>query len=207
VDVRVIEADLGQRDQIVRAADRTQDLDVGLLVACAGFGTSGPLVDADLANEIDMVDVNCTSVLAMVHHFAPRFAARGRGGIVLMSSIMAFQGVPLAANYAATKAYVQVLAEGLRQELAPAGVDVLASAPGPVLTGFAARARMKMGLGLSPAKVARPTLAALGRRTTVRPGLLSILLESSFIGQPRGMRGWILGRIMRGMTDPHAAPR
>ena len=52
------------------------------------------------------------------------------GGIVLMSSLVAFQGVPRAANYAATKAYVQSFAEALRLELKPLGVDVIASAPG-----------------------------------------------------------------------------
>jgi uncharacterized protein len=48
------------------------------------------------------------------------------------------QGMPYAAHYAATKAYVQALAEALSVELAPAGVDVLAAAPGPTHSGFAA---------------------------------------------------------------------
>jgi short-subunit dehydrogenase len=59
-----------------------------------------------------MIDVNCLAVAALAHHFGNRFAKAGRGGLVLMSSLLAFQGVPGAANYAATKAYVQSLAEG-----------------------------------------------------------------------------------------------
>jgi len=43
-------------------------------------------------------------MLAMSWHFARRFAARRRGGLVLMSSLLTFHGVPRAANYAATKA-------------------------------------------------------------------------------------------------------
>jgi uncharacterized protein len=61
-----------------------------------------------------------------------------------MSLIVAFQGVPNAAHYAATKAYIQSLAEALVIELKPFGVDVLAAAPGPVRSGFGQRADLKM---------------------------------------------------------------
>jgi len=69
---------------------------------------------------------------------------------VLLSSLLAFQGVPRAANYAATKAWAQTFAEGLQGELGPCGVDVIACAPGPVHSGFAAVADMKMGAAVSP---------------------------------------------------------
>lgn len=118
---------------------------------------------------------------------------------MLFGSIVGFQGTPFAAHYAATKAYVQALAEGLAVELAPRGVDVVASAPGPTHTGFAARAGMRMGKALTPA-VAGPTLAALGRRTTVLPGRLTKLLTYSLAPLPRRARVAIMGRVMRGMT-------
>jgi short-subunit dehydrogenase len=94
-------ADLGD-PAAVQAA--TSDLEVGLLLAAAGYGTSGAFIDAPLELECDMVDVNCSAMLAMSWHFARRFAARRRGGLVLMSSLLTFHGVPRAANYAATKA-------------------------------------------------------------------------------------------------------
>ncbi len=200
VDTRILDADLGRPDAVRAVADATSDIQVGLLVACAGFGTSGRFIDSDLEAEMDMVDVNCRSVLALSRHFGRRFADQGRGGLVLMSSLLAFQGVPLAANYAATKAYVQTLAEGLHLELAPLGVDVVASAPGPIHSGFAARANMRMGMGQQPKDVAQATLDALGRRLTVRPGWLSKALEGSFTGLPRWARARILGRVMGGMT-------
>jgi hypothetical protein len=78
--------------------------------------------------------------------------------MVLMSSIVGFQGMPFAAHYAATKAYVQTLAEALSVELARLGVDVIASAPGPINSGFADRAGMKMGQVLHPREVAQATL-------------------------------------------------
>lgn len=200
IRVRVVAVDLADPAGPATLLAATDDLDVGLLVAAAGFGTSGPFLDGDLDAELDMLAVNCRAVAALSHAFGKRLAARGRGGLILMSSLVAFQGVPRAAHYAATKAYVQSLAEGLHHELAPRGVDVLASAPGPVHSGFAARAAMTMGLAQTPREVAVASLAALGRRATVRPGLLAKLLELSLKLLPRWGRVRMMAVVMRGMT-------
>jgi uncharacterized protein len=204
VDTVVVATDLGKRAGIDDLIARTQSLDVGLLVAAAGFGTSGRFVQAVLETELDMIDVNCRAVAALSHHFGLRFAQQKRGGIILLSSIVAFQGVPRAANYAATKAYVQSLAEGLRVELLPCGVDVLSSAPGPVQTGFAKRADMELGAAAMPAVVARASLAALRGAGTVRPGLLSKLLGWSLALLPRWARVRVMATIMGGMTKHRA---
>jgi len=113
---------------------------------------------------------------------------------------MPIDRVPRAANYAATKAYVQSFAEALRLELRPLGVDVIASAPGPIRSGFAARASMTMSLAQTPHDVAAATLGALGRRGTVRPGWLSKFLEVSLMCLPRRGRVRIMGVVMAGIT-------
>lgn len=200
VETRVIAADLAGMAAVAHVLDGTKDLDIGLLAACAGYGTSGPFLETDGAAELDMLDVNCRAVLALTKPLAARLAERRRGGIILMSSIVAFQGVARAANYAATKAYVQVLAEGLREELRPFGVDVLASAPGPVESGFAERADMQLGNAESPRTVAVQSLKALGRRTTVRPGFLAKALEAALSPLPRFARVKIMALVMGGMT-------
>jgi len=171
-----------------------------LLVGAAGFGTAGNFLDARLDDEIAMLEVNCRAVLALSLHFGRRFAQRGRGGLILFGSLVGYQGTPRAAHYAATKAYVQTLAEALHLELASKGVDVLVSAPGPVDSGFASRARMQMGAAEKPETVARVTLKALGKRMTVTPGALSKLLTWSLSAAPRGIRARIMGLIMGGMT-------
>ncbi len=201
VAARVLPMDLARPDETAELARRTDDLDVGLVVAAAGFGTSGAFVDAPLAEELAMVDVNCRAVTELAHHFGRRLSDRGRGAMVLMSSLLAFQGVPRAANYAATKAYVQALAEGLRVELAPRGVEVVACAPGPIRSGFAQRAGMTMGLAQTPDVVAYVTLRALGGRGgTVRPGWLAWALEWSLALLPRWGRVRAMAKVMAGMT-------
>ena len=109
VQCRVLSADLSDLEAVHRVADATLDLDVGLLVAAAGFGTSGPLLDSELGAETQIGDLNCTGCWRW-----PR--AWARGGVVFMSSLLAFHGTPRAANYSATKAHIQMLAEWLRVE-------------------------------------------------------------------------------------------
>ncbi len=155
VEARPLVADLASPTETARIDAETRELDVGMLVAAAGYGGGGPFVDASQEAELGMIDVNCRALAQSAQDFARRFVARGRGALILMSSLVAFQGVPRAANYAATKAYVQTLAEGLAVELKGKGVDVLASAPGPVVSGFGARAGMAIGKGQTPEEVAR----------------------------------------------------
>jgi hypothetical protein len=193
--------DLARPESVKDLAAATASLDVGLLVAAAGFGTSGPFIASSIHEELEMIDVNCGAVCAQAHHFASRFTERGRGGLILFSSIVAFQGAPLAANYAATKAYIQTFSEGLARELRPAGVDVLSAAPGPTASGFADRAHMQMGGADTPEQIAGPILNALGKRTTVLPSPRAKLLRWAVLTMPRRSgRVWIMGKVMGSMT-------
>ncbi len=200
IEIKVISTDVSEAEGIDKIINETKDLNVGLLVASAGYGTSGLFVHSSLDAEINMLRVNCEGLLSLTHHFSRRFAEQRRGGIILMSSIVAFQGVPYSANYAATKAYVQSLAEALAAELKPYGVDVLAAAPGPVSSGFEERANMKISMSLKPSQVAIPILKALGRKTTILPGMLTKILVYSLRTVPRWGKVRIMQKVMGGMT-------
>lgn len=204
VEVEVVAVDLSTAEGVEALLARNVGREVGLLVAAAGFGGAGPFLAAPLDEALNMVDLNCRAVVQLCHRFGADLVARGGGGIILLSSIVAFQGAPQAATYGATKAFVQSLAEGLAVELGPAGVSVLAAAPGPVRSGFAARARMVMGATVSPEVVARGSLAALARGGTTRPGALSMLLGWSLALLPRPLRVRLMAQIMGGMVRPAA---
>ena len=207
IDIKVVVADLSTRDGLAEVDRATAKVDIGLLVAAAGYGTSGFILNADLEREHNMLEVNCFASLHQCVVFGNRFAARGRGGIILLSSLLAWQGVPRSAHYAATKAYVQSLAEALRVELKSKRIEVLASAPGPVNSGFARRADMRMGAAMLPVAVAKESIEALGRKGTVVPGALSKLLTYSLLPLPRILRTQILARVMRGMTEHQTSAR
>ena len=207
LDVEVIVADLGTPVGVDEVLTRTRGIDVGLYIAAAGYGTTGSFIESDLDSELTMIDVNCRAVVSLTHGFARRFADRGAGGIVLFGSLVGFQGVPQTANYAATKSFVQSFAEGLRLELKCLGVDVLATAPGPTHSGFAAQAAMTMSSAADADVVARSTLRSLGRRSsTVRPGVQAKLLGYSLIMLPRWARVRVLGSIMSGMSSATRQP-
>lgn len=136
MQARVLAADLAQPAGIDAVLGATADLDVGLLVAAAGFGTAGPFLDAGLPEQLEMLDVNCRAVLTLTHAFARRMATRPDGaGIVLLASLVGRQGAPNAAHYAATKAYVQALGEGLHVELAAHRIDVVTATPARCTAG------------------------------------------------------------------------
>jgi uncharacterized protein len=200
ITVQVIAADLSSPQAVDDVLAQTEGLPVGLMVAAAGFGSIGPFLAQDVTSEVNMVDVNCRSVVRLTHGIAARMAVARRGGIALFSSVVGFQGVPGSATYAATKGFVQGFAEGLAVELRPMGISVLSVAPGPVGTGFAARAGMQMGKAETPQTVARVALAALPGGGTVRPGFLAKLLGWSLATLPRWGRVRLLGQIMKGMT-------
>jgi uncharacterized protein len=201
IEIKMVACDVADTEGIDEIIEATQGLNVGLLVVSAGYGTSGNFIDSSLHSEINMIKVNCEALLTLTHYYSQHFVQQKRGGIILMSSMVAFQGTPYAANYAATKAYVQTLAEALAVELKPKGVDVLAAAPGPVESGFSQRANMKMSMSLKPSQIGVPILKALGRKTTVLPGLLTKILVYSLRTVPRWGKVKIMAKVMGGMTE------
>jgi short-subunit dehydrogenase len=96
---------------------------------------------------------------------------RGRGGIVLMSSLTAFQGTPLLTTYGATKAFNLTLAEGLHAELHLRGVDVMACCAGATTTPGLLKTAPDGAPGqLNPEQVVAEALGQLGRRAFMIPG-------------------------------------
>lgn len=196
----VIIADISSTSGIYTLIEKIGELPIGLFVASAGFGTSGQFVHSPLEREIRMLNVNALALMMLTHYFARKFAEQKKGGIILMSSIVGFQGVPNASHYAATKAYVQSIAEGLYYELKPYNVDVLAAAPGPVNSGFAAVAHMELGNALKPSDIGIPILKTLGRKPTVFPGQLTKILMLGLRTVPRWGKIRIMKLVMGEMT-------
>ena len=133
-DVLPVVADLGRADVAETIARAVGDREVGLLVYNAAIGTVARFLDTPAAHAMAMLDVNCRGPLLLVQAFAPAMVARGRGGIILMSSMSGSFGSEQLAVYAATKAFNLVLGDALWAELRHHGVDVLAVQPGSTRT-------------------------------------------------------------------------
>ncbi len=167
VEVRTYPSDLSQAGA-VDALDRRlgeNSIDVDVLVNNAGFGLHGMFVDQGLDRLRAMIQLDVVALTELTHIHARRMMARGRGRILLVGSMAAYQPVVLYSAYAAAKAYVLAFGEALHVELAPT-VTVTVLSPGLMDTGFndaagyttpASLKRMEM----LPADVARIGLDAL----------------------------------------------
>lgn len=129
VKVSVCAADLSEPAAIQRIITAAEGLDIGLLISNAGFGLKGAHQDNDPARMAAMLQVNCAAPAQLCHCFIPALLARGRGGIILTSSVEGLMGMPFSAPYSATKGFVNNLGEGLWGELSPRGIDVLTLCP------------------------------------------------------------------------------
>lgn len=176
VEVVALALDMAQSDAVERIAAAVGDREVGLVVANAAYVPIGRFADIDPADLDKAVAVNCRSTMRLARQFLPPMAARGRGGMVVMGSMAGMQGTPMLATYAATKAFGLVLAEGLWHEFAESGVYVVGSAAGAIADPNLARVKSRRAPGtLAPEAVVTQTLAALGRKPRVVPGLTNVV--------------------------------
>jgi short-subunit dehydrogenase len=155
----------------------TAGVEVDLLVNNPGAGHTGRFHEQPPERLAAMVDLNVRSVVALTRRFLPPMVARGRGAIVNVVSMAAFQPVPYLATYAASKAFLLSFTEALAVELKGSGVAVQALCPGNIPTGFQEIAGTdKVAFNrvppMSAAEVAEASLRALEKGTVVTvPGL------------------------------------
>jgi len=200
IQVKVVALDLAKANFLATLQKQTAKLNIGLLVNNAGFGISGDFTDNSLERELMMLDVNCRAALMLAHAYGSKMRAHRRGGIIMVSSVAAFQGVPFMSHYAATKAYDLVLGEGLWYEMKQHGVDVVTLCPGATATEFANVADTKPVPGSMPAPpVVREALEALGKKHYVTAGRKNKVLVFSSRLVPRRLATLIAARIMKGL--------
>ena len=200
VHARCLTVDLGALDVWERLQPALADSEPGLLVYNAARSYVGPFLAQPWEDQRTQLEVNCRGPLRLVHKLAPEMVARGRGGIVLLSSMAGITGHALTACYGATKAFNLVLAEALWAELRGTGVDVLAVCPGPTRTpGYeASGSRLPPGFVMEPTPVAREALDALGHGPVLVPGAsnraTAALLSRAL---PRSLAATAMSRLMR----------
>ena len=195
VRAKAVGADLGLPDAPGAIAETLKQgaVQIDVLVNNAGYGVHGPFAKTELRTELDLLQVNVVALTHLTKLLLPAMLARRAGRILNVASTAAFQPGPLMAVYSASKAYVLSFSEALAEELAGTGVTVTTLCPGPVLTGFQARAglneaRFAAGnpLLVDVAAVARAGYEGLkkGKRLVI-PGLGNKLLVQSERLAPR----------------------
>ena len=186
VQTKVLAFDLTSSELHTVLAEATEDLEVGLVVCNAALSLISGFLELELDDVLRSVDVNVRAPLVLAHLFGRRMAARGRGGIVLMSSVAGIIGSPYSATYAGSKAFALAFGDSLWAELESRGVDVLTCAAGPTETPTYAQVRTSsFPPAMNPDDVASAALAALGKRPRVVPGQFNRLTTWLLAPLPR----------------------
>lgn len=121
-------------------AIKGRGIDIDVVVNNAGYGHSGALTSSDLATQLGMIDLNVRALVELTYLYWDAMVAKGRGGVLNVASMAAFQPGPLMANYYASKAYVLSFSEAMWEEARGTGLKVSCLCPGPTVSKFRERA-------------------------------------------------------------------
>ena len=203
VPLRTVILDVGRPDVVETLLAATADLEIGLLVYNAALSKIGPFLDVSPEEHMRVIDINVRGPLLLSHTLGTRMRERGRGGIILMSSMSGLQGTGLVASYAASKAFDMVLAEGLWQELRQSGIHVLTCIAGATRTPSFERTSPADGGALArpmeAEQVAREALLCLGRTSTMVPGRINRLASRIMRLLPRAQASSFISTATRRM--------
>lgn len=176
VCVNVIAMDLACAEAAASLLQELQQrqLHIDILVNNAGFGVYGEFHRADRAVQLEMIQLNVTTLTDLTKLLLPDMVSKRSGKILNVASTAAFQPGPLMAVYYATKAYVLSFSEALANELHGSGVTVTVLCPGPTPTGFQRRAGVQSSRVFSGHMVDAATVARIGYEGLMRGRLLVI---------------------------------
>lgn len=201
VSIAIEPADLARRGAAKKLFSvlSEQSTEVDILVNCAGVLEHGPFIELAAKSSQDMIDLNISGLTSLLGYFLPPMVRRGRGRIMNVASIAAFQPIPTLAVYAATKAFVLSLSESLVSELEGSGVTVTALCPGVTATNMLAKAEQQSeGLSVPGFLVGDvDEVAAQGYRACLKgdaicvPGAVNVAATVTGRATPK----WLLRRI------------
>jgi short-subunit dehydrogenase len=205
--------DVGEKDAPLKldALLARHRLYLDVLVNNAGIGLGGNFTQLDRERLDELVETNVAAVTRLTRHYLPAMRARGRGGIMNLSSLAAFAPGPWQAPYFASKAYVLSLTAAIGAECAGEGVRVCAIAAGPIDT----RIHRKMRAADTYYRALLPSTSAdrmarlawrsyrMGRRVVV-PGIVNSFLAWSARAMPFELLLPLVGWMMKPRLRPVA---
>jgi len=212
-DAEVLVADLASEGGMNDVSARIARGDLDLVVTNAGFGTIGAFGEAPIDREMEEIDVLVRAVVRLTHAALAAMIPRGRGAVLNVASMAAFQPVPYNAVYAASKAFVLSFSESVHEEAKPHGVTVTCTCLGPVRTEFQRVAKLQ-GKRLPHRRLMRAmaktgiddvvdaSLRAVARGDAVCvPGALNAVIAKASQAVPRPLLRRMSGRVYRGQKS------
>ena len=163
--LEVVKLDITSPSDVAAASK----FDVDVLINNAGAGQTGPMADVPIDRVRQLFEVNVFGTLAITQAVLPKMAARGKGRVIIVSSIAGVLPGPSFGPYAMTKHALEAMGKAMRAELAPTGIDVTLINPGPYNTGFNDRMAASMWEWFGAGSISAPAtdmLRAIGTMVT-----------------------------------------
>ncbi len=177
IEVIVVALDLSGNNFLEKIIESAGNREISILINNAGIGRPGEYKDSDPEYEARMIKLNCLAPGILTNYFGKKMIDRGKGAILFLGSIVAFQPTPLMATYSATKAFNLYLGNALWSEFKKYGVDVLTVNPGNTSTEFE---RMVLNdrspLTRNAGQVVDTALRALGKGPNIVDGMINKFL-------------------------------
>lgn len=200
----IIALDLGNpaSGEALANALREKNLKVFELINNAGYGLTGAVDKLDAADQVGIVDLNVRALTDLTLRFLPEII-ENKGGVMNVASTAAFQPGPNMAIYYASKAYVLSFSEAIWFEL-KGRARVTCLCPGPVPTGFAARASKSGKIRLMRLSMTSAEFVASrgwerfqrGQRVVV-PGIFNEIAATLAPLSPKPLVLWVASRLSR----------
>jgi short-subunit dehydrogenase len=162
VEVLSISKDLFYPGNAFELVDEINEkgITVDILVNDAGQGVYGEFKDNDIQRELDIIQLNISSLVVLTKSFLQEMVARGDGKILNLASIAGKLPGPWQAVYHGTKAFVHSFTEAIRSEVKGSGVTVTSLLPGATATDFFNKAGMQESKIVQAGQLADPTEVA-----------------------------------------------
>ncbi len=170
------------------------NIQVDYLINNAGFGDFGMFADSDWNKELQMINLNITTLTQFTKLYIKDMVSRGSGKVMNVASTAAFQSGPTMAVYYATKAYVLSFSEAISNEVSNKGVTVTTLCPGPTESGFQSAAAMEESALVKGKKLPTSKQVAdygyksmINSKTVAIHGLMNYLMANSVRFFPRSV--------------------
>ncbi len=171
IECLTIKKDLTELNSYKEVFELTKKYDIGLLVNNAGFGYYGRFINQNEEKLGAMIKLNVFTFAMLTKVFAEYFVKKERGGMILVSSLAAFQPTAGMALYGATKGFELLLGEAFSEEIKGRNVDVTILCPGATVTEFQIAAEGVPHNGMDARKVAMCAVKNLGSKVISIPGV------------------------------------
>lgn len=138
INVQFIASDLAKPETAEQVYTETKQrgLEVEMLINNAGIGSGGEFSELALKSELEMLQLNISSLVALTHLFLQEMKARNSGTIINVASMASFIPIPYMTTYSASKVFVRHFTQALTQECKPYNVHVMLLCPGLTKTNF-----------------------------------------------------------------------